>query len=100
MELSAEQVNKFLSDAILNSQIGAVVKKAVEKSIADLSRSYENPFDQVIKNQVVILIEKEVHTQYKPLLEARIKTAMEQWATDEVLTKIVDAAMERLKSRY
>lgn len=100
MELTGDQVNKFLSDAILKSQIGEVVKKAVEKSIADLSKSYENPFDAVVKREVLNLIEKEVHSQYKPLLEERIKAAMKHWATNEVLDKIVEAATERLKSRY
>ena len=100
MELTPEQVNSFIANAILESQIGAVVKEAVDRSITDLSRSYNNPFDQVIKNEVASLIQKEVAEQYRPQLEAGIKAAIAKHMTDEVVSKIINAAIEKLGRTY
>jgi predicted transcriptional regulator len=100
MELTAEQVNSFIANAILESQIGAVVKGAVDRSIADLSKNYQNPFDQVIKNEVASLIQKEVAEKYRPQLEAGIKASIEKHMTDEVIQKIISTAIDKLGRGY
>lgn len=75
MQLTPEQINEFLAKAVLESQIGDAVKASVARVMADLSKSYNNPFDEVIKRHVVQMI-------------------------DEVVEKIIKSAMERLQSRY
>lgn len=100
MELTAEQINTFLSNAVLESQIGAVVKEAVARSVADLSKSYNNPFDSVIKAHITRLIDKEVIATYQPTLEQGIKDALAKAMTDEAIARIIEAGMEKLRSRY
>jgi hypothetical protein len=100
MQLSAEQVNQFLADAVLKSTIGDAVKAAVEKSIKDLSATYQNPFEQVIKNHVVQLIDKEVTERYRPRLEGEIRSAMAKVVTEETMAAIIKAATERLGRVY
>lgn len=100
MQLTPEQINEFVAKAVLESQIGDAVKQSVERVMKDLRQSYNNPFDDVIKRHVVQIIDDEVKRVYRPLLEEGIKAAMAQWATEEVLTKIIDSATERLRSRY
>jgi pantothenate kinase-related protein Tda10 len=100
MELTPEQVNSFIANAILESQIGAVVKAAVDRSVAKLSQSYDNPFDQVIKNEVASLIQKEVAEKYRPQLEASIKAAIEKHMTNEVIQNIINAAIDKLGRTY
>jgi hypothetical protein len=100
MELTPEQVNSFIANAILESQIGTVVKAAVDRSVAKLSQSYDNPFDQVIRNEVASLIQKEVAEKYRPQLEAGIKSAIEKHMTDEVIQKIINAAIDKLGRTY
>lgn len=100
MQLTPEQVNDFIAKAVLESQIGEVVQKAVKRSIEDLSKSYNNPFDEVIKRHVSAIIDKEVMATYRPVLEAGIKEAMKNHMTDEVVERIISAALEKLKSRY
>lgn len=100
MQLTGEQINEFLSKAILESQIGDVVKAAVARSLADLSKSYQNPFDAIIKRQIETLIIKEVETTYSPMLETRIKDAMAKHMTEEVVGSIIKAATDKLIRNY
>lgn len=46
------------------------------------------------------MIDAEVLTTYKPVLEAGIKDAMARHMTEEVVEKIIKSAMERLQGRY
>ncbi len=100
MQLTPEQVNEFIAKAVLESQIGDVVKASVDRVLGELKKSYQNPFDAVITQEVTALIRKELKATYQPILEEKIKTAMAIWATDESMDKIVDAAVERLKRNY
>jgi hypothetical protein len=100
MELTAQQVNDFLAKAVMESQIGEVTRAAVKKAVDEMSKSYQNPFDGAIRNHIQILIEQELKTVFKPVLEAKVKEAMARVVTDEMLEKIVDAGIERIKSRY
>lgn len=100
MKLTPQQINEFIAKSVMDSQIGEIVNGAVQRSIAELSKSYNNPFDDVIKRFVRELIEKEVLATYAPLLEAGIKDAMAKHMTDEVMQSIIKAALAKLESRY
>lgn len=100
MELTAEQINDFIGKAVLESQIGKAVQESVTKVVASLSKSYDNPFDRVIGNQVAVLIEEQVRTTYRPILEERIKASMQQLMTDEIVEKLIEAAFKKLTSSY
>ena len=100
MELTAQQVNDFLAKAVMESQIGAVTKAAVQKAVDEMSKSYQNPFDGAIRSHIQILIESELKTVYKPVLEAKVKELLTRTLTDELIEKIVDAGIEKIKSRY
>jgi 3-methyladenine DNA glycosylase AlkC len=101
MQLTPEQINTFIADAVLQSQIGEAVKQSVARSVSELSKTYNNPFDEVIKRHVTQLIDAEVMTTYRPVLEAGIKDALARYMTDDVLTTIVETALTKLRnSRY
>lgn len=101
MQLTGEQINEFLSKAILESQIGDVVKAAVQRTVGELQKSYNNPFDSVIRSAVDDLIRKEVESTYRPVLEAGIKAAMATYMTDNVVQNIIKTATEKLsRSNY
>ena len=100
MQLTPEQVNEFLAKAVLESHIGEAVQEAVKRVVADLRKNYNNPFDQVIKQHVNAIIDKEVITTYRPILEEGIKEALKNHMTEEVVERIITAALDKLKSRY
>ena len=100
MQLTPEQINEFVANAVLQSQLGEAVKASVARVMEDLRKSYNNPFDEVINRHVMQMIDAEVLTAYKPTLETGIKDALARHMTDEVVEKIIRSAMERLSSRY
>lgn len=100
MQLSPEQINEFLSKAILESQIGEAVQQSITRVMEELKRTYNNPFDDVIKKHINQIIDSELLTTHRAALQDGIRTRLEQYLTDEIIQKIMDAAMERLRRNY
>lgn len=100
MELTPQQINDFIAKAVLDSAIGEAVKAAVDKVLSDLQKSYNNPFETVIKSHVTSMIDKVLATQFAPQIEAGVKAALDKSLTDEVLKSITAAAIERLRRNY
>lgn len=99
MQLTAEQVNTFLADAVLESQIGQAVKEAVERTVVELRKSYNNPFDAVIRQHVHMLIETEVKTRYTEVLNKGVKEALATALTEDAVNAIIDSAMRYLRNK-
>lgn len=96
MQLTPEQVNDFLSKAVLESNIGEAVKDSVEKSLKSLTSSYENPFDKVVKEQVINLIQEQISSTYRPIIEEQVKTSLEKSLTDRIVGEIVNSAIDKM----
>lgn len=99
MQLTPEQINEFVAKSVLESQIGQAVQAAVKRSIEKLSQSYDNPFDSVIRSHVTQMIEDELKARYYEALKVRVKQKMETAITDDIMTRIVEAAVDKYK-RY
>lgn len=99
MQLTPEQINSFIADAVLESQIGEAVKASVARTVIELTKTYNNPFDEVVKKHVVQLIDKEVMATYLPMLEESIKTALAKYMSDEIVGNIVETAISKLRVR-
>lgn len=100
MQLTPDQINEFVAKAVLDSQLGDAVKASVQRVMADLQKSYNNPFDEVIKRHVIQLIDAEVMKTYAPLLEAGIKQALQDKMTNDFINSVIDAGFERLRRNY
>jgi uncharacterized membrane protein YheB (UPF0754 family) len=100
MQLTPEQVNEFISKAILESQIGEAVKASVERVMADLKKSYQNPFDDVIKRHVNQAIEQLIVAEYAPVISERVKSALAEQMTDDMVGKIISHAVEKMQRGY
>lgn len=100
MNLTPEQVNAFLADAILKSQIGDALNAAVEKVVSDLQKSYNNPFELAIKGKIDVIISELLNTEYREIFKARVAETLKKVLTDELINKIVDAGIEKLRRNY
>lgn len=96
MQLTPEQINVFLSNAVLESNIGEAVKESVEKTLKSLTSSYDNPFDKVVKDQVINLIQEQISSTYRPLIEEQVKTSLQKSLTDRIVGEIVQSAIDRM----
>lgn len=99
MQLTPEQINEFVAKAVLESQIGNAVKDSVARVMKDLQAAYNNPFDQVIKQHVLAIIETQLRETYKEQIQAQIRDALAKAVTDDFVQKLVQVAFDRV-SRY
>jgi FKBP-type peptidyl-prolyl cis-trans isomerase (trigger factor) len=65
----------------------------------DLQASYNNPFDQVIRQHVSAIIETQLQEIYKEQIQAQIKDALAKAVTDDFVQKLVQVAIDRV-GRY
>ena len=93
VNIDPEQINKLVAEAVLNSAIGEQVKVQVQKTVDNLSRSYDNPIEGVIKNHIAELVRTVLVAEHSAALRAKIKASLESKITDEFTEKVVDAAL-------
>lgn len=95
-QLDADQVNQFLSTAILNSRIGEVVTAAIDEQIKELSRSYNNPFQAVIRQEIDRLIRDVLQAEHAAYLRAQVQAHLTEAAIDKVLTAAFQNILDRM----
>lgn len=95
MNLTPEQVNEFIANAVLKSTIGVEVEKAVTKAVQSLSSSYNNPFESVIRNEVARVMVATIRDKYTGTIEAIVAEQIKSQVTEKVVAKIVEVALER-----
>lgn len=100
MSLTPEQVNEFLSKAILESQIGAAVQASIDRVLGELKNSYRNPFDEVVRQHVNDAIDKCIKEHYLPHIRERVQAAVTATLTDDFMEKFVAAGLDKLRRSY
>lgn len=95
LKIEPEAVNKLVADAVLNSAIGEAVKKAVEKEIANLSRGYDNPLENVIRNHVAEIARTVLHEEHGEAIKARLSAALAQRLSDDFIDRVCESAAQR-----
>jgi len=99
LNLDADAINKFVTDAILKSALGEKIKKSVDEVLKDFEYSYKNPVRELITDMIRIQIKGYMET---PEVSAKIKEHIANKFTsefiDEVLKKSVENAIKYVKS--
>lgn len=96
VNVDADAVNKMVTDAILESAIGKTLREVVEKKVADLGESYNNPIELAVDREVQLLVSSMVNEKFKPLIASRVTELM----TDEMVSRISTAAWESLIDNF
>jgi hypothetical protein len=96
VDVDAEAINAAVTKAILDSAIGAEMKRAIETTLSNLSRSYNNPIKDVVDKIVNEEIYKIVTTQH---MEA-IRAAIQENITDAVISEMTEKAWSSFISKY
>lgn len=96
VNVDADAVNKMVTDAILESAIGKTLREVVEKKVADLSKSYNNPIELAVDREVQLLVSSIVHEKFQPIIAARVNELL----TEEMVTRIATAAWENLIAQF
>lgn len=90
VDINPEQINKEISEAIAKSAIGETLAKQIKKSVDDLSISYNNPFESIIKDEINNQIRELVQTKYKDQIREAIAEKLKDDFVDTVIDKLWD----------
>lgn len=96
LPIDADVINKFVADAVLKSAIGDAVRKAVDKALEGLNRSYDNPLEAVVRNHVAELAREVIRTEHGDMLRERMKVALAEKLSEEFIDRVCEEAARRL----
>ena len=101
MDLTPQQVNEFLSNAILKSAIGEHIEKAIERVLGDLKSSYNNPFDNAIKGEIGKQINTLLQTEpYKERIRQVVEETAKKHVTDAAIAALITAVFQKTMRDY
>lgn len=105
VRLTDEDINRILVDAVAKSSIGESLNKAIQRVLADLNKSYSNPFDESIKQLLVAEGKRVIEVEYGEQIRAIAAERVRSTLTDEVIAAVIkrasDAAIRAIdNSRY
>lgn len=96
VELNGDDVNRAIADAIVKSVLGDTIVKMTNDYVKGLSNAWDNPVKKVVEAEVQTLVEQLVTERAE-----EIKTKVRAQLADEMVTKLVTAAIEKFtKSLY
>jgi hypothetical protein len=91
VELSAEDLNKAIADAIVKSVLGETIVKMVNEYVKTISSSYNNPIKTIVEQSGKDLIIQLVHARRK-----EFEIELEKRITPQVAEALVNKAVEKL----
>lgn len=97
INIEPEQINQMVSQAILESVIGEKMKAAIEKELAKLSSSYDNPLEKVVAEEIrIILIDLLRSEPYYEQINAAVKKEL----TEEAIAQILGTVWDYINNRF
>lgn len=97
LNLTPEQINTAVVNAIVNSAIGKELHEAIARAVKQLGASsyWDSGLDKEVKRHIDETIRQRVHEVLKPGIEARVLDLM----TGERLAPIIEAASNQAVER-
>lgn len=95
VDIKPEDVNKAVADAILKSAIGKQLEECINKSLTDMSSSWNNPLKPIIEREICALMRDVIREKYAD----RIKKLVEEKLTDKLLSDVADASWNAFENK-
>lgn len=95
--IDAEQINKYVADAILDSALGANLKQAIDKAVQAITQpaGYNSPstLEKVVSEEVARTLHKALTSEP---YESQIAAIVQESLTEEALRRIANTSLTRL----
>lgn len=88
VSIDPEQINQMVTEAVLQSSIGAAVNTSIENYVKKMSSAYNNPIDDVVKSEVSKAIKKVVEEKMGGVIEAVVREKVTEEFTRNVFDKL------------
>ena len=101
VDIDSDAIQQQVVKAILDSAIGEQVKTAIEKALTETTGDWNNK-KTLVQRAVDQALHSEIHALARSVLEGRratIRDQMESKLTDEVLSKMAQAAWAVMEGR-
>ena len=95
VELSGEDINKAIAEAIVKSVLGDTIVKMVNEYVKSISTSYDNPVKKVIEAETKTIISK-LLVAHIPTIEAEVAKQM----TSDVVSRVTANALDKIQKAY
>ena len=95
IEIDPQAVNQLVADAVLKSALGDAVKNAVAKEIANLSRGWDNPLEQVVRSHVAEIAREVLRANHGDAIRERIRQALATKLSDEFIDRVCDSVASK-----
>lgn len=93
INVSPEDVDKFVSQALLQSCIGAKISIAVEKACKDVLDGYNSPIKDIVKKEVSESIK--VYLE-RPEVKIKLQELIAKHITDDKLDHLLSYSLKKL----
>lgn len=91
IKMTPEDVNRFVTDALLKSSLGEQLTAAINKELRDAVEGYNSPVKQIVSEFMRTRVKEIINA---PENQERIKVAIAKVATDKFLTDLMDASVQ------
>jgi hypothetical protein len=99
VDLSPDDINKTIVEAVAKSAIGEKLTEFVKKQVANLSNSYDNPIERVVRDEIHELVRKIVGDEFKPRIEEFVRKAITEQFVNDIMGKLWQAWVDK-STRY
>ena len=90
VEVNPEEINKQITEAVAKSAIGVELSKTIEKKVKEMSASYNNPFDAIVKKEIEAIMTCIIRDEYKKQIQEQVRAKLSEKFVDEIISKMWD----------
>jgi hypothetical protein len=95
VDIDAEQVNKMIAEAVLNSVLGKEIKKHIQDYASKINSTYDNPIKDIVKRTVDQIVWDILNADYKEAIRAEITRQLADKMSDEFIEGIAKAGLAK-----
>lgn len=100
VNVEASHVNEVIAKAVVESQLGVALKDRIEKFLNEEKHyggpSFSKAMEQAVDSELQTIVMKMINTEYAE----KIRAAVREKLTEDVITALVTKAFEKLNQRY
>lgn len=96
IKVDYEQINKYMADKLIESSIGEALKDVIDKEIKNLTSSYNNPVEPVVKNHIRNAVSNFIGDEYREKIQGIVREKL----TDEFVQDLIDRLWDKFIRDY
>lgn len=97
IEINSEDINNYVSKAIISSAVGEALKAAIDAEVKRLSSAHDNPYKKVVEAKIIQQVQQLLEQEY----EEQIRSLIRQKLTDDFVSELMSALWDKfLEKRF